>query len=193
MRNVIGKKSAVLALLGSATFLGATMLAVRSLNPDSKLWVEGTSTVRDYKCVATTFESEIVTAAPAATLPLPQLVSTGQVVIPIEALDCSNGTMNEHMKKALKMKEYPRITFELGSYTIDGANAVLDGTLEMAGKTNPVRIAATVADEAAGVVRVQAVHALKMTEWGIKPPSLFLGTMKVHEEVKIHFDVTLQR
>ena len=32
-----------------------------------------------------------------------------------------------------------------------------------------------------------------MTEWGMKPPSLMLGTMKVRDEVSIHVDVALTR
>jgi hypothetical protein len=189
-----GKRSAVVALVGSVVLVGATALGDLSLNPDSRLWVEGTSTVRSYKCVAGALESEIVpTATPTATVPVDQLVQTAKVSVAVAALDCANGTMNNHMQKALKMKDHPRLTFELVSYTIDGSNAVLDGTLEMAGRTNPVRIAATVAEEAGGIVRVKATHALRMTEWGMKPPSLMLGAMKVHDGVTIHFDVTLQR
>jgi hypothetical protein len=194
MRNAMNKKWAAVILVGSASLLGATVLGPRPLNPDSKVWVEGTSTVRSYRCEAKTLESEIVPASSeTATLPLAELVSTAEVSVPVAGLDCANGTMNGHMQKALRMKDHPRIAFKLESYTIDGTDVVLDGTLNMAGQSNPVRIAATVAEEVDGVVRVKAIHPIRMTEWGIKPPSLMLGTMKVHDEVKIHFDVTLQR
>jgi hypothetical protein len=194
MRNAMNKKWAAVILVGSACLLGATVLGPRPLNPDSKLWVEGTSTVRSYRCEAKTLESEIMPASSeTANLPLAELVSTAEVDVPVAGLDCANGTMNGHMQKALRMKDHPRIAFQLDSYTIDGTEAVLDGTLSMAGQSNPVRIAATVAEEASGVVRVKAVHPIRMTHWGINPPSLMLGTMKVHDEVKIHFDVTLQR
>jgi hypothetical protein len=32
-----------------------------------------------------------------------------------------------------------------------------------------------------------------MKDWGVKPPSLMLGTMKVKEMVTINFDVTFKR
>jgi hypothetical protein len=194
MRNAMNKRWAAVILVGSASLLGATVLGPRPLNPESKLWVEGTSTVRSYRCEAKTLESEIVPASSGtATLALAELVSAAEVDVPVTELDCANGTMNGHMQKALRMKDHPRIAFKLDSYKIDGADAMLNGTLAMAGQSHPVTIAATIAEEANGVVRVNAVHPIRMTEWGIKPPSLMLGTMKVHDEVKIHFDVTLQR
>lgn len=195
MRNAMSsKKTAAAIVIGSALLLGATALGSGQLSPDSRVWVEGTSTVRSYRCEAASMESELVTTPAAATaVPLEVLVRAAEVTIAVETLDCANGTMNGHMRKALRMDEHPRITFELDTYTIDGATATLDGTLAMAGRTNPVRIAATVLEEDGGVVRVRAEHELRMTEWGIKPPSLMLGTMKVHDPVTIHFDVALQR
>jgi hypothetical protein len=38
---------------------------------------------------------------------------------------------------------------------------------------------------------VQGVHELNMTEWGIRPPRLMLGTLRVHEDVQVHFDLLL--
>ena len=31
-----------------------------------------------------------------------------------------------------------------------------------------------------------------MTDYGVKPPSLMMGTMKVHDPVKLNFDVILK-
>jgi hypothetical protein len=31
-----------------------------------------------------------------------------------------------------------------------------------------------------------------MTEYGMKPPSLFLGTMRVRDRVQVHFDMVLK-
>ncbi len=34
---------------------------------------------------------------------------------------------------------------------------------------------------------------LRMTEYGVKPPSLMLGTLKVADAVTVHFDVVLEK
>ena len=33
---------------------------------------------------------------------------------------------------------------------------------------------------------------LKMTDFGVRPPTLMMGTMKVHDPVKVSFDVLLK-
>jgi polyisoprenoid-binding protein YceI len=180
-------------VLGCLVVAGAAGLGAQPLDPGSRVWVEGTSTVRGYTCEATALDSDVRLATDARTVPLQQLVQGAVVAVAVDALDCANGTMNGHMRKALKSKEHPRITFTLETYTMDGATAVLEGALELAGRTNPVRIQATVAEAEDGLVRVSAEHEIRMTEWGVKPPSLMLGTMKVHDPVTIHFDVKLQR
>ena len=187
--------SAAAVVAVSASALGAGVALDRKpLNPESRLWVEGTATTKSYKCEAGVLDSEVATTAPEpAVLPLDQLVASAIVVIPVDGLDCGNGTMNGHMRKALKMAEHPTIEFHLDSYTVDGADAVLTGSLLIAGTENPVEIPATIGEEAEGIVRVKATKQIRMTEWGVKPPSLLLGTMKVRDPVDIHFDVTLKR
>jgi hypothetical protein len=36
-------------------------------------------------------------------------------------------------------------------------------------------------------------QTINMKEWGIKPPSLMMGTMKVKELVTINYDLTVKR
>lgn len=181
-------------VVASVVLIGGTAASLAmTLTPDSKVWVEGTSTVRDWKCVATALESEIVpTSAETAGLPVERLVQSAQVAIEVAKLDCGNGTMDGHMRKALGAHDNPRLVFALTSYRISGSDATLVGTLTLAGRENLVEIAGTVT-EVDDVIRVQAAHAIRMTEWGIKPPSLMLGTMKVRDEVKIHIDIAVHR
>jgi polyisoprenoid-binding protein YceI len=149
--------------------------------------------VRDWKCAATALESEIVPAsAETAGVPVETLVRSGRVAIEVAKLDCGNGKMNDHMRKALQADDNPRLVFDLTSYRLNGSDATLVGTLTLAGRANPVEITGTVA-EVDDTIRVQAAHTIRMTEWGIKPPSLMLGTMKVRDEVTIHVDVALLR
>ena len=96
--------------------------------------------------------------------------------------------MNEHMVKALKTRT---IEFRLDSYTIDGASAVLNGKLTIGGTTRPIEIPGTVALQGSQV-RVQATKQIVMSQWGVKPPSLMMGTMKVKDAVTVGFDVTLK-
>ncbi len=79
--------------------------------------------------------------------------------------------MNEHMRKALKATEHTTIRFALDTYELTRSSAVA-GTLQG---------------------RVTGKVPVKMTDWGIKPPTLMLGTMKVGPTVTVNFDLQLQQ
>lgn len=159
-----------------------------TLEPDSTLVVEGSSTVRDYRCAAGALESTITTRPDAG---IAGLVEAARVSIPVAQLECGNGKMNDHMRKALLAKDHPNVVFELASYTLNGADATLVGELTIAGTTKTIEMPATIVDEGS-TLRVQASSRINMSEWGVKPPSLMLGTLKVRDAVTIAFDVSLK-
>jgi polyisoprenoid-binding protein YceI len=161
------------------------------VSADSKVWVEGTSTVRDWKCVASGIDATMQSGPEGPSTNLARLVSTARVAIDLGGLDCSNDTMNEHMRKALRQAEHPTISFILESYTIEPA-AALTGRLQLAGQTLPVEFPATITDDGT-TIRLVGSKAINMKAWNIKPPSLMLGTMKVKETVTISFDLTVKR
>ena len=156
--------------------------------PGSKVWVTGTSTVRSYRCETTRAEGAArITGTDLASL----RVSGASVTIPVASLDCANGTMNGHMRNALKMAENPNIRFRASSVEVNGGQARMTGELTIAGSTQPVSIDATVASES-GQLRVRGSKQLDMTTYGVRPPSLMMGTMKVRPGVTIGFDVLLK-
>jgi len=104
--------------------------------------------------------------------------------------------MNEHMLKALKAKTNPTIVFKLASYDLakqaDAVRVTLNGTLAMGGVEKPISLTANATEASSGMLHVVGTHELRMTEWGLKPPTLMLGTMKVDERVKVGFDLLLK-
>ena len=190
--------------LRALLFLVPTLIAwtpanpILTLTPQSRLWVNGTSTVRSFECKATSFTAQIEaagTGAIDAVLAGDKGVAAVAVEVPAAKLDCGNGTMNEHMLKALKADKAPVISFQLASYEMTKAgtalNGRLQGTLTMGGVTKPVTLIATGKEEEGGL-HVTGTHDVRMTEWGLKPPTLMMGTMKVGEQVKVSFDLFLK-
>jgi polyisoprenoid-binding protein YceI len=118
--------------------------------------------------------------------------------IPVKDLDCANDTMNEHMLEALKADKHPTVRLRLTRYEVGAATEGLAplklmGELTLAGVTRPVTLIASARPAADGSLRVEGRYLLKMTDWGVKPPSLMLGTMKVREAVLIRFDVAVKQ
>ena len=191
------------ATLALAVLLPAALgIAARrpiDMQPESRLWIAGTSTVRSFQCQASTFEAKIESApngAVAAVLAGEKAVSNVTLTVPVEQIDCKNGTMNEHMRKALKASQNPTVTFKVTTYDLARANDVVDvtlnGTLTIGGVEKPVTINAQAKPGENGTLLVSGTREVRMTEFGLKPPTLMLGTMKVDERIKVGFDVVLK-
>lgn len=198
MRRRSSRILLALLVLGPTAAAAAQAIDALKLQPESRLWVEGTSTVRSFKCEAGVVQADVLAEAPGAVSAVmdgQKAVSTVKVTIPAAQLDCRNGTMNGHMLKALKAKDNPTIEFALTSYDIAksdaGMNGTLTGTLTLGGVPRTITLDA-VATEESGALRVRGTHQLTMTEFGLKPPSLMLGTMKVNEKVTVGFDLYLK-
>jgi polyisoprenoid-binding protein YceI len=179
--------------------VAATIMTPLDVQPESKLWIAGTSTVRAFQCQAATFDAKLGatgTNAVSAVLAGEKVVSDIVVTVPAEKLDCRNGTMNEHMRKALKAAQFPTITFRVASYDLakaaDGVNVTLTGALTLGGVEKPITIDATAKPGENGTLLVSGTREIRMTEFGLKPPTLMLGTMKVDERIKVGFDVVLK-
>lgn len=171
------------------------------LAPESRLRVEGTSTVRGYTCNATEVGGVVQIAPNVSQVVVPVLgtaVRGVELEIPIGALDCGNGTMNDHMRKALQAKEHPTIKFRVATHEVsltgDGTGKIeMAGDLTIAGTTKRITMNAAAAPGADGVIQISGSKEIDMTEYGVKPPKLMLGTMKVNEMVTVHFDIALRQ
>ncbi len=176
--------------------LGAVPAAAQSTGT---LSVSGTSTVKAWTCTSTQFEVKALpaTAAPSKVLAGEKAIDAVTGKFPVASLDCKNGKMNEHMLNTLKAKANPAVLFELLSYDIEratpGATVQARGKLTIAGSTQPVEMKVTVTEAPGGGLRVRGEREFMLTAFGMKPPSLMLGTMKVGDKVKVSYDIVIAR
>jgi polyisoprenoid-binding protein YceI len=193
-------KSTLLALAILVPASGAWTVAneMLVLQPQSRIWIEGTSTVRSFSCKAADVNAVVEASGPNA---IPQLltgdkgVKTVRVTVPAEQIDCGNGTMNEHMRKAIKLAEHKTIEFRLSDYDVargaDGIAGTINGTLLLGGVTKPIAIKAEGKPEN-GMLHVTGSYDLDMTAYGLKPPTLMFGRIKVGRTVKVNYDLLLK-
>jgi polyisoprenoid-binding protein YceI len=187
--------SAAALILIAATPAGSGSLDLRE---GSRLWFDGTSSLKSWSCTADKIDAALNSPddAIAATLDGKKVAGTVQVDFPVSKLECKNGTMNEHMAKALKAKEFTNIRFTMQSYEVAKGGAVtgtLQGTLQLSGKTLPISVPVTFGTAADGGMRVTGKVPVKMTDWEVKPPTLMMGSIKVGPVVTVNFDLQLQK
>jgi polyisoprenoid-binding protein YceI len=200
-RRVAGRKS-LLALFAAAlvvpTGAWTPYTEQLALQPTSKLWVEGTSSIRSFSCQATEVKATVEASGANAVARLmtgDKAVESVNVVVPSEKLDCGNGTMNEHMRKAIKSAENPTIAFHVTSYDMvkeeNGVAGKLTGTLSLGGQTKTITVPATAVMEA-GALHVTGSYPLVMSDYNLKAPSLMFGRIKVRDQVTVKFDLLLK-
>lgn len=90
-------------------------------------------------------------------------------------------------RKVLSADRYPEATFTASSFEPSGDGGTITGSLALAGQSRPERL--EVSQTAPGHYR--ATTTIRQTDFGIKPYSAFLGSLKVSDAVKIEVDLDL--
>jgi polyisoprenoid-binding protein YceI len=181
------------AVAGSASAQNAPRNSF-SIQPGSQLSVEGTSSVRGWTCQAEKIDGAVLADDAVLSIQRAPSVTRASLAVDVAALECGNGTMNSHMRKALKDQAAPRITFSFSRLEAGSAGSVrVTGDLSMAGQTRPVTLQGQLTEEPGGGLRFKGSHEFNMTVFGMEPPRLMAGTLKVHDPVKVSFDVLFRQ
>jgi hypothetical protein len=171
------------------------------LAPASHLVLRGQSTLHDYTSTATRLQLSVELSDGLATgaMPLARLAGPGAIkavvlTIPVEAMKSEKDGLDKNMYKALKATANPNIVFRMQSASAasNGADGVFHvaGELEVAGQRQPIEMDIRASETPDGIV-LEGSKALLMSQFGIKPPSMFLGTLKTNDRVVIEWRLVL--
>jgi hypothetical protein len=197
-------KSFAINLLAAAVVLGGALAVAGFADPASSatniptkegtVKIEGTATIYgNWACKG----QASVTATPGNALePVPGFpggVKKTVVKVVVHDIECGDGTMNKHLRKALKEKDNPTIKFETDKYTLlnKGGAVKAFGELSIAGVPRPVELDANLTALPEGGVRVVGQVGIQMKDYRVKPPSLLFGTLKVANDVTVSFDTEI--
>lgn len=120
----------------------------------------------------------------------------GEIWFLVKDLSTGKDDRDENMRGDLDAEHFPRILFRLdglsGSLAAAGAASLnASGSFAIHGVERPRAFPVSFERLAAGALRVRGDVRFLQTEHGIEPHSTF-GLVKVHDEVKVWFDLTLQ-
>ena len=103
---------------------------------------------------------------------------------PVKDFRCPNDEMQQHLMETMKPEQFPEIVFKLEKYTMAGTIAQTTGTLTIQSTTQPVTLPLTLKASDQGV-QIDGNTRLDMTKFGITPPVVMLGLLKVGPEIRI--------
>ena len=135
-------------------------------------------------------------AAVAATLePLERRVFLESVTLtlPVTSLKSGKGGLDKNLYKALNAERNPTITFVMMTYDAtpkgDAFDAVITGLLTVNGVAKEVKAEATMTPDGKGGLKAVGSAAMKMTDFGVKPVTALLGTIRTGDAITVKFDL----
>lgn len=179
------------------------------LADDSRIWIEGSSTIGNFSSYAsvTELESAITDTQPESN-PAGSDTNTDRyriskmiLKIPIEKMKSRFIGLASHLHRALKYREFPYIVVEMQSYSIkqiiredsgenepDSFSITAQGFMSLGGVTNPavLKAEAVLRD---GCLEIKGHHDVLMSDFGITPPSLFFGAIVVNDHISVNWDI----
>ncbi len=147
--------------------------------------VSGTSTIRGWTCEVSG-RAEVASGSGEAVAAFGSGVEGVVLVVPVAEFSCPNEEMTGHLLEAMKPEEFAEITFELASYEVTGAGANATGALTILDTTQSVTIPVELSRSDEGVAIAGDVR-LDMTTYGVEPPTVMLGMMRVRPQIRIQF------
>jgi len=193
--------------LSAGAIVAAMCLSVRPyaapipLALDSaKITIAGTSNIHEY--TASTAKVRITRAQLGATAAgaafwenalTPGTVDAFEIAVAAGTLTSPKEGLDKNMYKALKVSEFPDITFRLVRFDLTakpaGAAKAI-GMLTIAGVEREVAMDITT-KRTDTTLMVQGRIELLMTDYGIKPPTAMLGMLKTDPKVTVTFETVL--
>src|SRR2546426_1754142 len=177
----LAKVACTLLLLASVRLQAAEGWVRYEAQPGSKMKIDGTSTIHDW-----TVESKLIGGYvefdPAFDLENPKpgnVNARTSVRILIRQLKSDKTAMDNVMYDAMKQKEHPRIEYKLSEMTLKAAPksrtdpVVFDtkGELTVSGVTNKISMPVTMQRVDQSKLKFSGSASVKMTSFGIQPPS----------------------
>lgn len=158
---------------------------------ESKLRINGTSNVNDFECV---YEEELESDTLFHQVELAEAFANIQgdrLELVVESFDCGKRGINRDFRNTLKSKQYPNIHIEVLQVTAqNGIPEWATIAIELAGVTNTYEVDLKDVSIDNGQIQVFGEQNLRMSDFGLKPPTALFGLIKVRDRLKISF--TLQ-
>ena len=191
------KRTALLPLLLVAAL--ATVAQGTKFAPwkGSTVKINGTSTVHEWEMSGSQIDGKIEMPADLTTNATVEgwknaATPTVTVSIPVKSIKSEHSKMDSIMADALKADKFPAIKYELLKIALvkPGTSTFVVGShgkLTIAGVTKEVDMNVTATRGTDNRLAISGELPIKMTDYGIKPPTAMLGTIKAGDAVKVSF------
>ncbi len=180
-RNVVLLSCILLYLINFSIIKAQTKYVCQAKS--SKVTIMGTSTLHDWEVEATDFNSWALINTDDQNN---YVIQEGEAIFYANEIKSESSLMDKKTHEALKSDKYPTINFIPNQPTRIhlNKNSSITGNLTIAGKTNEVNLPVTLSFVDHHIT-ISSKLKIKLSDYGIKPPTAMFGTIKCGNEVVI--------
>jgi polyisoprenoid-binding protein YceI len=181
-----GTRLAVVVAGAAAALVLALPVSGRAQSaPTFDFTITGTSTIRGWTCSAKGTVAITQGGGPAAP-GFPTGVKSVVLTVPHKAFTCPNAEMTEHLNQAMQSDKFSEVVFTLEKYEAAGTQWNGSGQMKILGTTKPVTVPLTLTPGPGGV-EVSGTFRLLLADYGVEPPTVMLGMLKVGPQIRLEF------
>lgn len=172
-------KNLMKAILAFGVVMTAQLSYAQKLSiQSSNIKIEGTSTLHDWDMTAkqATFSGNVSGNA----------INDVKFVMKATSLKSKESAMDKNAYKSLEVTKYPDITFAAAS--LPTGTSTITGNLTITNVTKSVKIPVTVSKNS-NSYNIKGNVKIKMSTFGIKPPSFMMGTIKTGDDITINVNI----
>lgn len=183
--------SRLLIALAALTMLYPAWGLAKQINftDNNSIQLNGDSTVRKFSSLSSKIKIGGTASSEPQSSQFPWTPSQIDVSVDVKTLKSESTTLDEHMYESLKADKFPQINIALSKFRFENKTVFAGGTLTIAGVTKPVELQA-VYEPADNKINFKGAYSLQMTDFGIQPPTMMMGTIKTANRIEIIFNVS---
>lgn len=157
--------------------------------PGSSVSISGTSTLHDWTMSSTDIRVEAnISLDATGTL---DTIHSLNMSLKAETLKSGHTAMDRNAYSSLDTENYKNITFTLTSADVDNNNVSGKGNLSVAGVIKAVPIESMCKSTGQNKFSCTGSQKIKMSDFGIEPPSFMFGTVRTGDEITVSYKVDL--
>ena len=159
-----------------------------------KASIDGSSSLHDWESKVTKMEGKGTFMLKDNTL---STIKDMEIIIAVKGIISKEGSkMDNKTYETFRSDQNPNIIYTCSNAAVKinadhGVVIETTGQLSMAGTSKSVSLTAKGKELANGDLQLSVSHKIKMTDYKMEPPVMLLGTIKVGDEITVHFDFVL--
>ena len=185
--------------LCSSFFASDTVLVHRFIVlPASKLTIDGKTNINSFTCAIAKYSGTDTLVLHEGGRDVRPVFVKGSVGLDASTFDCGMAIMTSDFRKTIKSDVYPAIIIDFISFerTPDykGGKENFKGIIKIsiAGKSKLFEVDCSIETKSNGLIHLKGGRQFTFTDFGLKPPSRMLGTVKVQEDLNVKFHLVLK-